>query len=325
MPASDTLNTLPLPDLFTALSRGGLVRRLLELARDEDLGCPLDDAGHVGSGRLSRHCGDITTQVSIDPAAMATASLRFRRGGIVCGLATVPMLLEIFAPACTARVLIADGSTAPPGHTAATVSGPLDEILGLERTLLNLVGRLSGVATRTAEYAGRIPAGSRARLYDTRKTTPGMRVLEKYAVRCGGGRCHRMGLFDAVLLKDNHLAGVGLESLAEVVREAATRARADHTPAFIEVEVDTLEQFERLLSLPSGVIDIVLLDNMSPATMARAALMRDAQNPRLELEASGGITLDTIAEAARAGVDRISVGALTHGATSIDVGLDIDA
>lgn len=326
MPASDTLNTLPLPDLFTALCRGGLVRRLLELARDEDLGCPhADDAGHECSGRPSRHCGDITTQVSIDPAAMATASLRFRRGGIVSGLAAMPMLLGIFAPACTARVLIADGATAPPGQTAATVSGPLDEILGLERTLLNLVGRLSGVATRTAEYAGRIPAGSRARLYDTRKTTPGMRVLEKYAVRCGGGRCHRMGLFDAVLLKDNHLAGVGLESLAEVVREAAARARADHTPAFIEVEVDTLEQFERLLTLPAGIIDIVLLDNMSSATMARAAQMRDAQNPMLELEASGGITLDTIAEAARAGVDRISVGALTHGATSIDVGLDIDA
>jgi nicotinate-nucleotide pyrophosphorylase (carboxylating) len=324
VPVLDTLNSLTLPHLFAALARGGLVRRLVELARDEDLGSEDDPSGRDQRGKARGLHGDITTAVSIDPATTASAHLRFRRDGIVSGLEALPTLLDVFAPACLARVAIADGSHAAPGQTAASITGPLDEILGLERTLLNLVGRLSGIATRTAEYAARIPAGSRARLYDTRKTTPGMRVLEKYGVRCGGGYCHRMGLFDAVLLKDNHLAGVKLEDLCGVVERAAQAARKQFAPTFIEVEADTFDQFERLLSLPPGVIDIVLLDNMPPQTMAKAASQRDRLNPALELEASGGINLDTIAAAAASGVDRISVGALTHGATSIDIGLDID-
>ena len=166
--------------------------------------------------------------------------------------------------------------------------------------------------------------GCRARLYDTRKTTPGLRVLEKYAVRCGGGFCHRIGLFDAVLIKDNHIAGVSVTELPRAIQRAATLARVKSHPAFVEVEVDTLEQYEALLTLPPGTVDIILLDNMSCELMSHAAKRRDEVNPGLELEASGGITLETIGPVSRTGVDRISVGGLTHSAVVLDVAMDVE-
>lgn len=324
MPKTDEINAMSLPALFRHLAAGGLVRRLLEIARDEDLGVgPLDAAGRGGAP--TGGSGDATSDCCIGPERMGVGLVVARSGGVMAGLDALPMLLELFAPSCKGEVHVRDGERAEPGATVATVRGALDEVLALERTLLNLVGRLSGIATRTAEFVAAIPAGSRAGLYDTRKTTPGLRVLEKYAVRCGGGRSHRMGLHDAVLIKDNHLAGVGVGELAAFVALAAAKARGAGSLLFVEVEVDTLEQFGALLTLPEGVVDIVLLDNMSCAQMSEAAARRDRTNPALELEASGGVTLASLPGIAATGVDRISVGGLTHSAVSLDVAMDVAA
>ncbi len=328
-------NTLPLAALYESLSGGGLVRRLIELARDEDLGlgpAPIragEGAGKGGAGAAegATSIGDITTMACVGPEARAEAALVARSAGVVAGLAAAPDVLGVFATDCRFEARARDGEAVAAGTVLGLLRGPMDEVLEVERTLLNLVGRLSGIATRTAEFVAALAGAgaTRARLYDTRKTTPGLRMLEKYAVRCGGGCCHRVGLYDAVLIKDNHIAGVGVGELAEFVRAAAGRARklAPGPLAFVEVEVDSLEQFEALLTLPAGTIDIVLLDNMAPAVMARAAGRRDAMRPALQLEASGGITLETIGTVARSGVDRISVGGLTHHAVSLDVALDV--
>jgi nicotinate-nucleotide pyrophosphorylase (carboxylating) len=311
-----------LADLYARLAATGLPRRLFEIAYEEDLGPASQDP----RGGPARAVGDITSSCCIDPRVRATANLVARSGGIMAGLASAPELIELFAPAVRCTVHVPDGRRATAGQVAAVLEGPLDEILGLERTLLNLVGRLSGIATRPRTFVDALPPGCRAKVYDTRKTTPGLRVLEKYAVRCGGGESHRMGLHDAVLIKDNHIAGVGVDRLASVIRTASAAARGFHAqPAFIEVEVDTLEQFEQLLTLEPGIIDIVLLDNMGPLMLARAVAMRDAKNPALELESSGGVTLETLPALAATGVDRISIGGLTHSAVALDVALDVTA
>lgn len=301
------VNALPLPALFASLSASGLVRRLLELARDEDLG----------------EAGDVTSLVAIAPARQGRARLVARSGGVIAGLAVIPELISVFAPDAAWHPEHHDGVEGDSRCVLGTLTGPLRQILALERTMLNLVGRLSGIATLTAQYVRALPGGTRAGIYDTRKTTPGNRVLEKYAVRCGGGRCHRMGLHDAMLIKDNHIAGVTPAELASFVQDAATRARAMRPLYFVEVEVDTLDQYEALLTLPPGLVDIVLLDNMSPDLLREAARRRDAAQPGLELEASGGVTLGTLPLIAGTGVDRISVGALTHHAVSRDVALDV--
>lgn len=308
------LNALSLEELYHRLASDGSVRRLLELARDEDLG----PVGGVS--------GDITTSAWGGSGRLARSRLMSRSTGVVSGLATTPLLLELFAPACRVTFHAADGESIVRGEALAEITGPMDEMLALERTLLNVVGRLSGVATQThrfVEAMAREAPGARARVCDTRKTTPGMRSLEKYAVRCGGGWLHRLGLYDAVLLKDNHLAGVGLSELAERVREASARARAGRVIRFVEVEVDSLAQLEALLRLPAGVVDSILLDNMNPPTLREAVRMRDGAGSEVLLEASGGVSLETIGAIARAGVDRISVGALTHSAPALDVGLDM--
>jgi nicotinate-nucleotide pyrophosphorylase (carboxylating) len=223
-----------------------------------------------------------------------------------------------------------DGRSVEPGDRVARMEGPARGILTAERPVLNLLGRLSGIATLTKRYVEAV-VGTRARIYDTRKTTPGWRRLEKYAVRCGGGSNHRTGLFDAVLIKDNHLAlGAGADDSAVgyTPAEAVGRARRfvqQHAAGsgggemIIEVEVDTLEQLEEVLLAGP---DIVLLDNMSPAVLAETVKRRDARNPRVELEASGGVGLETVRRIAASGVDRISVGALTHSAAWLDIALD---
>lgn len=309
------LNDLPLPELYRTLAAGGLVRRLVELARDEDL----------GAGGLE---GDITSRVCVAEGSRASASLVARAAGTIAGLAVLPEVVSIFGGRVELRILSRDGAVVGEGTILAELSGPRREILSIERTALNFVGRLSGIATRTAEFVRVMTAGGpvRARLYDIRKTTPGLRVLEKYAVRCGGGMCHRIGLFDAVLIKDNHIAGVGLEGLAATVASAARKARAERRDLqFVEVEVESLAQLERVLAIEPGLIDIVLLDNMSTDLMRRAVAMRDAANGRVELEASGGVRLETVRGIAETGVDRISAGTLTHGASSLDVALDLVA
>jgi nicotinate-nucleotide pyrophosphorylase (carboxylating) len=212
----------------------------------------------------------------------------------------------------------------------ARVEGSVRGILAAERLLLNLLTRLSGIATLTRRYVDAV-AGTQARIYDTRKTTPGWRRLEKYAVRTGGGRNHRSGLYDAILIKDNHLAfgrqktsGAAGFSPAEAV-DRARRWIARHAPVpvrsrmIVEVEVDSLAQLDEVL--PAGP-DLVLLDNMDPKQLREAVARRNAIAPQIELEASGGITLDTVGPVAQSGVDRISVGALTHSPEALDYGLD---
>jgi nicotinate-nucleotide pyrophosphorylase (carboxylating) len=309
------LNALPLGEFYARLAATGLVRRLLELARDEDLG--------PGSPR------DVTSASCIPADQSGVAAIVARVEGVVSGLAALPTLVEVLAPDVRIRTFASDGQWVKERTTLAEVRGPMRQVLALERTTLNLIGRLCGVATKTAQFVaamGDVAAdGGRARLYDTRKTTPGLRVLEKYAVRCGGGHSHRMGLHDAVLIKDNHIAGVSVAQLPEYIENASARARALRpAPTFVEVEVDTLEQFAALLTLPTGVVDIILLDNMTTDMLRVASGLRDAQNPTLQLEASGGVRMSTVHEIARTGVDRISVGALTHSAVSLDVAMDIE-
>lgn len=308
----DDLNALPLAALYEHLARTGLVRRLVELARDEDLG----------------RSGDRTSAATIGAEVRGEGRIVCRSAGVVAGLAAAPAIVGVFAPARGVELMAkaADGDRLAAGSTIATIKGPLRDLLAIERTMLNVMGRLSGVATRTARFVEALGGGVKAKLYDTRKTTPGLRVLEKYAVRCGGGYCHRMGLYDAVLIKDNHLAGVTNARLADFVAEAARKARAgsDAEPLkFVQVEVESEAMLERVLSLPSGLVDIVLLDNMTVDQMRACVGLRDRLSPRIELEASGGVTLETIRAVGQTGVDRISVGSLTHGATWLDIALDI--
>jgi nicotinate-nucleotide pyrophosphorylase (carboxylating) len=288
----------------------GLARRLLELARDEDLGDPPIDA---------------TSDVCRSADSTILATLALRQPGVVSGLACIRDIFDVFGVPASIDLLAADGDAFDRPTPLAHIRGSRAGLLRVERTLLNLVGRLSGVATRTAAFVHAANVvDPPPMVLDTRKTTPGLRVLEKYAVVCGGGASHRMGLHDAVLIKDNHIAGLPLVELGPWLRAAAERARAMPNVAFVEVEVDTLDQLDAVLALPAGAIDIVLLDNMSLATLRRAVERRASANADIALEASGGVTLDTIADIARTGVDRISVGGLTHQATSLDVGLDVE-
>ncbi len=308
------LNDLPLPALYERLSRGGLVRKLLELAREEDLG----------------PAGDLTSTATVPEGAKGEAALVARSPGVVAGLAVLPELLAVFGAGLQTGDLLNDGDRVTRGARLGVLRGRKRDILLVERTLVNLVGRLSGVATRSAMFVDALGTGVRARLYDTRKSTPGMRVLEKYAVRCGGAMCHRLGLSDAVLIKDNHLAGVALGDLTGFVTASARRARqaaAEHAIglSFVEVEVDSLRQLERVLSVEPGLIDVVLLDNMSPNDLRLAVSMRDAAGSPVQLEASGGVRLESVRLIAETGVDRISVGSLTHGATWLDIALDMVA
>ncbi len=304
------LNAIPLPELYKRLSGGGLVRRALELTRDEDLG----------------RDGDITSLVCVPAEARAIGEVVTRSAGVVCGLAVLPELIDVYGLKLSLELTASDGDTVVARRTLATLKGPKRDILTLERAALNVIGRLSGVASRTAEFIRTMNDGGpvRAKLFDTRKMTPGLRVLEKYAVRCGGGMCHRIGLFDAVLIKDNHIAGVALGELAGVVTAAAKKARAQRSDLrFVEVEVESIDQLQRVLSVERGLVDIILLDNMRLDQVRKAVAIRDAAANRPQLEASGGVSLDTVRAIAQTGVERISAGTLTHGAVWMDVAMDV--
>jgi nicotinate-nucleotide pyrophosphorylase (carboxylating) len=272
---------------------------------------------------------DWTTVCLVPSDTPARAAVVARSSGVVCGLRAAKLALGEMDAQLHWSPAVEDGAQIAAGQTLATIDGPARSLLTAERIVLNLIGRLSGIATLTRKYAGAV-AGTKARIYDTRKTTPGWRRLEKYAVRSGGGNNHRTGLFDAILIKDNHLAlgraatGAAHLTPALAVRRACELANSmDEDRAaprlLIEVEVDTLEQLEEVL--PEGP-DIVLLDNMSLYDLRRAVELRDRLAPAVELEASGGVNLQTVGSIAATGVERISVGALTHSATSLDVGLD---
>jgi nicotinate-nucleotide pyrophosphorylase (carboxylating) len=290
--------------LLPAPERAALVARALA----EDLG----------------EAGDVTSEAMIDASARGRAVLRSRAPGIACGMRIADEVLAQAAPGARASAHVRDGERIAPGTAMLSVEGPLRGILAAERTMLNFVGRLSGIATRTAEFVAGV-AGTRAAILDTRKTTPGLRALEKHAVRCGGGANHRIGLFDAMLVKDNHVAGLAPAEMAARVADAARRARARHALAFVEVECDDLAQFRAIAALPAGTVDVALLDNMGLDALRECVALRDAVAPVLRLEASGGIRLETVRAIAETGIDRISVGALTHSAPCLDVGLDIES
>ena len=268
--------------------------------------------------------GDVTGRFMVPESAVAVAVLRFRSAGIACGAAAALEAFRQCAPGIRCSVHAADGERLEAGAALLSAEGPLRGILAAERTALNYVGHLSGIATRTAEFVAQA-AGTRAAVCDTRKTIPGMRMLEKWAVRCGGGTNHRIGLHDAMLVKDNHVAGMDPLRMADAVAAAVRAARAAVPIRFVEVECDRMDQLDAVLALPAGTVDMVLLDNMLPAQMADAVRRRDARAPHVLLEASGGVRLADVAAIAATGVDRISVGALTHSAPSLDVGLDVEA
>jgi nicotinate-nucleotide pyrophosphorylase (carboxylating) len=285
---------------------------LLEVARREDIG-PV---------------GDLTSRLLPETGLRERGawSLTARDDGRFCGAALLPILLRELAPEVNLDWLKPEADRLPVqrGESLARFSGLSCQMLTAERTILNFLQHLSGVATQTARFVSAV-AGTHAKIFDTRKTTPGWRELEKYAVRCGGGHNHRLGLYDAVLIKDNHLAGVPTHRLAHAVFEMLNRIPLlPWQPAFVEVECDDLGQFDELLKVVG--IDVILLDNFAQADMQEAVRRRNAAGLRgkIELEASGRITLDTVRSVAQTGVERIAVGAITHSAPILDLGLDAE-
>jgi len=284
------------------------ILRLIELAKSEDFGQ-----------------GDISSSLLDDPQQRVTFHLIAKQRGVFAGHEVAAAVLAAYGTSVDMEWTASgdDGQwiDSVPTHLS-TICGPLGTVLSAERVLLNFLQRLCGVATLTRAFVDAV-AGTDATIYDTRKTTPGWRVLEKYAVRCGGGSNHRMGLYDAVLIKDNHLAGIGTARLAHDVFEMLNRLpMRDAVPTFVEIEADGIEQVKQLLKVVG--IDAILLDNFSLDQLREAVILRDNLGLRgkVALEASGGITIQTVRAVADTGVDRISVGALTHSAVALDLSLD---
>ena len=279
---------------FTRPPHRLLVEPIVRRALEEDFG----------------RAGDVTSEFTVPPERRILAQLVARKPGIVAGLIAAECAFAFVDPELRVTVEIPDGSKAAAGARLAMVEGSARSILSAERVALNFTGRLSGIATATRALADAV-AGTKARIAETRKTTPGLRLLEKYAVRCGGGFNHRFGLDDAVLIKDNHIVAAG--GIAPAIERV--RAGLGHM-AKIELEVDSLAQLEEALALG---VDTILLDNMSTGDLARAVA---TTNGRAVLEASGNVSLATVRAIAETGVDYISSGAITHSAANLDVGLD---
>ena len=290
-----TLASLLHPDAFLSPLA---IDEAMQRALDEDLG----------------RAGDVTSIATIPETTMAHAIMVARQAGVIAGLPLAVATFQKLSPDINIQAHARDGATVAAGMHVLTISGPARAVLAGERTALNFVGRLSGVATLTSEYV-RHTAGTKLRICCTRKTTPGLRALEKYAVRCGGGFNHRFGLDDAILIKDNHIAVAG--GIKPVLERA--RAHIGHLVK-VEIEVDTLSQLREVLD--TGLADVVLLDNMDITTLTEAVKLTKG---RVVLEASGGVTRSSIAAIAATGVDYASSGALTHSAPNFDVALDIDA
>lgn len=277
---------------------------LIELALAEDLG----DAG------------DLTSSSLIVETERGTVNVVARKHGVLAGSPVAEMVFATLDGSVGWESHISDGTVLEPGDVVATVTGAMRSLLTGERTALNFLTHLSGIATLTREFVAAV-AGTNAEILDTRKTTPGYRALEKYAVRCGGGTNHRIGLFDGILIKDNHLAACAESPEHTSIAEAIRRAREflGNKPLPVEVEVDTLDQLQAALgALP----DIVLLDNMPVEILLQAVAMRNESAPGVRLEASGGVNLQTVRGIAETGVERISVGALTHSAVALDLAFD---
>ncbi|MCC9602369.1 carboxylating nicotinate-nucleotide diphosphorylase [Stieleria sp. JC731] len=286
------------------------VRLLVRLAIAEDL------AGSI----------DWTTVCMVDADQKGGCQIVPRGDGVCAGMAILPWIVDEFDADLEFETLLADGQRFTPGQPIAKLRGNVRDLLTSERTILNLISRASGVATLVRQYVDAIE-GLKANVYDTRKTTPGWRLLEKYSVACGGGRNHRRGLYDGFLIKDNHLQLAGKDGCPVSPSEAAKKAlqwrggQVEHltAPSIVEIEVDSLEQLRDVLPVSP---DIVLIDNFAIEDIHAAVKLRDELNPQVELEVSGNVKLDTIVEIAKTGVERISSGALTHQATWLDLGLD---
>jgi len=280
-------------------------RPIIKMAIEEDLGT-----------------GDITSELLFKDDTAAKSNIISREEIVVCGMAVVKEILKLYDKRLKLRVLVNDGEHAYVGKKIATIEGPLHSMLSAERVMLNFLQRLSGIATTTRKFVRAIQ-GTKAKIYDTRKTMPGWRILEKYAVRCGGGYNHRLGLYDAVLIKDNHLAQLG-RNFYPKLKKIIERARKVKGAKFIAVEVDHVDdQLNFVLKIPG--VDIVLLDNMGQWQLKHAVDMRNemcGKNKRPLLEASGNISLSNVSAIAQCGIDRIAVGEITHSARAVDIALD---
>ena len=289
------------------------IREIIQLARREDLG---ED--------------DVTSRFMISEDAVGVGTVLQKEVGVTCGLPIVEMICRTYderlrvepIPGFHLDILegrFSDARALP----LLRVRGPMRSLLSAERVILNFLQHLSGVATLTSRFVRRVE-GTGARIYDTRKTLPGLRVLDKYAVRSGGGYNHRAGLFDGLLVKDNHIAGVPLKDLALHLSQRIARSRAERIDRFVEIEVQSLEQFREVLKLEGDFA--ILLDNMDCPRMQTAVELRDraGKTGKVLLEASGGVTLETVRPIALTGVDRIAVGAITHSAQALDISMEIE-
>ena len=291
------------------------LKDLIRMARQEDLG-PAGD--------------DVTSRLLIPENAVSVGTLYQKEIGVACGLPIVEMICRTYDERLRVELIpgfhmeIIEGRYSDQRQTPLLrIRGPVRSLLSAERVVLNFLQRMSGVATLTQRFVKRV-AGTSAKIYDTRKTIPGFRALDKYAVRAGGAENHRIGLFDGLLVKDNHLAAVPTRELSTYLQRIVAQSRAESQARLVEVEVDTLEQLREVLKVDG--VDVILLDNMDCPRMEMAVELRDksGRKGRIALEASGGVTLETVRTIALTGVDRISVGALTHSATALDISLDVE-
>jgi nicotinate-nucleotide pyrophosphorylase (carboxylating) len=288
------------------------LRPLIELARDEDL-----------------RGDDVTSRLMVPADQVGVGTLMQREVGVACGLPLVEMVCRAderlrveMIPGFHMEVI--EGRFSDARQTPLLrLRGPMRSLLSAERVILNFLQHLSGVATHTHRFVRRV-AGTHARIYDTRKTIPGLRLLDKYAVRAGGGFNHRVGLYDGLLIKDNHLAAVPLKELATYLAKVVGQSRSEDASRLVEVEVDRIDQLREVLKVDG--VQVILLDNMDCPAMEQAIQLRDrsGRKGQVELEASGGVTLETVRSIANTGVERIAVGAVTHSAPALDIGLDVE-
>ncbi len=277
-----------------------------------------------------RNGDDVTSRLMVPEDAVGVGTLIQKSVGVACGLPMVEMICRAYDERLRVEMIpgfhmeliegrFSDASSTP----LLRLRGPMRPLLSAERVILNFLQHLSGVATQTHRFARRVE-GTGARIYDTRKTLPGFRALDKYAVRAGGGYNHRIGLYDGLLIKDNHLAAVPLRELPAFLSRVVSQSRAEDAARLVEVEVDHLDQLREALKVDG--IDVILLDNMDCPRMAEAVQLRNGagRKGRVELEASGGVTLETVRPIALTGVERIAVGAITHSAPALDIGLDVE-
>ena len=289
------------------------LRPLIELARDEDL-----------------RGDDVTSRLMVPADQVGVGTLMQREVGVACGLPLVEMVCRAYDERLRVEMIpgfhmeVIEGRFSDARQTPLLrLRGPMRSLLSAERVILNFLQHLSGVATHTHRFVRRV-AGTHARIYDTRKTIPGLRLLDKYAVRAGGGFNHRVGLYDGLLIKDNHLAAVPLKELATYLAKVVGQSRSEDASRLVEVEVDRIDQLREVLKVDG--VQVILLDNMDCPAMEQAIQLRDrsGRKGQVELEASGGVTLETVRSIANTGVERIAVGAVTHSAPALDIGLDVE-